>query len=124
MKSYLPILFQLFAYVAAAQIPISGLITDAVNGDPIIGATISIKEASRGAISDIEGRFRIDAPSEDAVLLVSYTGYLPQEVTVGKQREFKITLEEKNAVLDEVVVVGYGSPKRSSISGAVSSITS
>ncbi|MDO8365761.1 MAG: TonB-dependent receptor [Saprospiraceae bacterium] len=123
MKSFLPILFLLFAFVAAAQIPISGLITDAANGDPIIGATVSLKGASRGTISDIEGRFRLDVPDEDALLVISYTGYLPQEVTVGKQREVRISLQENSAVLDEIVVVGYGSQKRSSISGAVSSIT-
>ncbi len=122
MKSFLPILFLLFAFVTTAQIPISGVIKDAVNGDPIIGATLSLKGASTGAISDIEGRFRLDVPSEDAVLVISYTGYLPQEISVGKQRDFSVSLQENSAVLDEIVVIGYGSQKRSNISGAVSSI--
>lgn len=123
MKSILPFLFLLFSFVTTAQIPITGLITDAVTGDPIIGATVAVKGAARGSSSDIEGRFRLDAPSEDAELVFSYTGYLSQELPVGKLREFKIELRENSSVLDEVVVVGYGSQKRSSISGAVSSIS-
>ena len=123
MKSFLPIIFLLFAFISAAQIPITGLITDAANGDPIIGATVAVKGAARGSISDIDGRFRLDVPSEDATLVFSYTGYLSQESLVGKLREFKIGLQENSSVLDEVVVVGYGSQKRSSISGAVSSIS-
>jgi len=58
------------------------------------------------------------------VLGISYSGYVAQEITVGKQRDIVVLLEEDNSVLNEVVVVGYGSQKRSSISGAVSSITS
>ncbi len=124
MKSFLPIFFLLFAFITVAQIPITGSITDASNGDAIIGATVSVKGMARGAISDIDGNFRLEVPSEDAVLVFSYTGYSSQEIAVGQQREIKIALRESASVLDEVVVVGYGSQKRSSISGAVSSINS
>lgn len=124
MKSFLPILFLLFAFITAAQIPITGVIADAANGEPLIGATVAVKGAARGATTDIDGRFRLDAPSEDAMLTVSYVGYLSQEIPIGKQREFNITLQENHSALDEVVVMGYGSQKRSSISGAVSSISS
>ncbi|MBC7777809.1 MAG: SusC/RagA family TonB-linked outer membrane protein, partial [Phycisphaerae bacterium] len=124
MKFNLPILFLFFAFISTAQIPITGSITDAANGDPIIGATVLLKGTARGTISDLDGKFRLDVPTEDAVLVFSYTGYLPQEIAVGTQRELIVTLNENSSVLDEVVVVGYGSQKRSSISGAVSSINS
>jgi TonB-linked SusC/RagA family outer membrane protein len=123
MKSFLPFLFLLCTVAAVAQIPISGQITGASDGEPLIGATVAIKGAARGGTTDIDGRFRLDAPGEDALLLVSYVGYLSQEIPIGKQREFNIALQENRSVLDEVVVVGYGSQKRSNISGAVSSIT-
>lgn len=123
MKSFLPFFFLLCAVAAVAQIPISGQITGASDGEPLIGATVAIKGASRGGTTDVDGRFRLDAPNEEALLLVSYVGYLSQEIPIGKQREFNIALQENRSVLDEVVVVGYGSQKRSNISGAVSSIT-
>jgi TonB-linked SusC/RagA family outer membrane protein len=123
MKFYLPFLFLLLAQVAGAQIGLTGQITDAASGDPIIGATVSLKGAARGTISDIDGRFRMEVPGEDAVLVFAYTGYLPQEITVGKQLEINVLLQENNSILEEVVVVGYGAQKRSSISGAVSSIS-
>lgn len=124
MKFFLPIFFLFFTYALAAQIAITGRITDAANGEPLIGATIAVKGTALGASADLDGRFRLNVPGEDAVLGISYSGYVSQEVTVGKQRDIAVLLQEDNSVLNEVVVVGYGSQKRSSISGAVSSITS
>ena len=122
MKSFLPIVFLLCSFLTVAQIPITGVITDVANGDPLIGATVSLKGGGRGAIADFDGNFRLEVPGEDAVLVFSYTGYLPQEIVVGAQRSIKIALSENNSVLDEIVVMGYGTQKRSNISGAVSSI--
>jgi TonB-linked SusC/RagA family outer membrane protein len=124
MKFFLSIILLLIVFSMAAQIPLKGLITDAANGEPLIGATVALKGASLGTITDFNGSFQLEAPGEDAILVVSYTGYLPMEILVGKQRAFNVTLQENASVLDEVVVVGYGSQKRSSISGAVSSINS
>jgi len=123
MKSFLSLFFLLLCLNSFAQIPLTGRILDATDGEPLIGATVALKGVARGTTTDIEGRFRLEAPSEDALLIISYVGYLSQEIPVGKQRDFNLSLEENRSVLDEVVVVGYGAQKRSSISGAVSSIT-
>lgn len=124
MKFFLPIFIFLFTLKTAAQIPLTGRVTDAANGEPLIGATVAVKGTTLGASTDLDGRFRLNVPSENAVLGISYSGYVSQEITVGQQRDLNVLLEEDNSVLGEVVVVGYGSQKRSSISGAVSSITS
>lgn len=123
MKSFLSLFFLLLCLNSFAQIPLTGRILDAADGEPLIGATVALKGVARGTTTDIDGRFRLEAPSEDALLIISYVGYLTQEIPVGKQRDFNLALEENRSVLDEVVVVGYGAQKRSSISGAVSSIT-
>lgn len=124
MKFFLPTFLLLFTLKTVAQIPLSGRVTDAANGEPLIGATVAIKGTTIGASTDIDGRFRLNAPNEEAVLGIAYSGYVSQEITIGQQRDLNIALSEDNSVLNEVVVVGYGSQKRSSISGAVSSITS
>lgn len=99
---------------------IKGVVKDA-NGDPIIGANITVEGQSIGTITDIDGQFTLDAP-ENAVLQVSYIGYVAQNVNIGNKKEFNILLEEDNKMLDEVVVVGYGVQKRSNVTGSVASI--
>lgn len=123
MKSFLSIFFLFLATAAIAQIPLSGRITDIADGQAVIGATVVVKGTAKGTSTDADGRFRLDAPGEEAVLTISYVGYLSQEIAVGKQRDFSIALQENRSALDEVVVVGYGAQKRSNISGAVSSIS-
>lgn len=124
MRIFNAFLFLLLALSASAQITLSGRITGAADGQALIGATVAVKGTTQGAMTDLDGRFRLSVPGETSVLAISYTGYTAQEVTVGQQREINISLAESDAVLDEVVVVGYGSQKRSSISGSVSTITS
>ena len=124
MKFFLPIFLLFFTCTIVAQVPITGRIIDAKGDEPLIGATIAVKGTTRGTSADVDGRFRLDVPGEDAVLMITYSGYVAQEVLVGKQREINVSLQEDNSLLQEVVVVGYGSQKRSSISGAVSSINS
>lgn len=88
---------------------ITGIVKDA-NGEPIIGANITVKGQSIGTITDIDGRFVLNAPI-NAVLQITYIGYIPQETNVGSKKELYITLKEDSKMLDEVVVVGYGSMK-------------
>ena len=97
---------------------ITGKVID-VSGMPIIGANIVVKGTSNGTITDMEGNFSLDVPN-DAVLQVSYIGYNTQSIAVGNQTRFSITLSENTAALDEVVVVGYGTQRRSDITSAVS----
>ena len=96
---------------------VKGLVTD-VEGEPIIGANIKVEGTSAGTITDLEGRFTIDVP-DNAVLQVSYIGYISQNVKVNGKRNITIRLIEDTQTLDEVVVVGYGTMKKSDLTGAV-----
>ena len=106
-----------------AQNQISGLITDNT-GEPLIGASILIKGTTSGTITDYDGQFELTLAPNQNILEVSYTGYEDQEINVGNQTELNIVLGESISLIDEVVVVGYGTQKRSKISGAVSTVTS
>ena len=99
---------------------VTGTIVDAT-GEPIIGANVVVKGTANGTITDIDGNFSLDAP-EGAILQVSYIGYADQEVKVGKQKILSIVLREDSKALEEVVVVGYLSQKKASLTGAVSSM--
>lgn len=100
---------------------VSGIVTD-VAGEPVIGATILEKgNNSNGTITDIDGKFTLSVPAS-ATITVSYIGYVTQEVKVGNQNSFKVTLKDDTRTLDEVVVVGYGSQKKANLTGSVSSV--
>ena len=99
---------------------VKGTIVDA-SGEPIIGANVVVKGTANGTITDIDGNFSLDAP-EGAILQVSYIGYADQEVKVGKQKILSIVLREDSKTLEEVVVVGYMTQKKASLTGAVSSM--
>lgn len=99
---------------------ISGTIIDQ-NGEPLIGVNVTIKGASSGAITDLDGRFRVQA-SVGATLIVSYVGYETQEITVRNTSPLNITLKEDAKTLDEVVVIGYGTSRKKDITGSVSSV--
>ena len=96
---------------------VQGIVMDA-DGEPIIGANIKVEGTSAGTITDLDGRFTLDVP-EGVVLQVSYIGYVTQNVKVGGKRDITIRLSEDAQALDEVVVVGYGSMKKSDLTGAV-----
>ena len=100
---------------------ISGTVSDNT-GQPIPGASIVVKGTTTGTSTDFDGNFTLNASPSD-ILLVSYIGYATREVPVGIQKTINVTLEEDVAKLDEVVVLGYGSQKRSDISGAVSQVS-
>ena len=101
---------------------VKGTIVD-VNGEPIIGATIKVVGSNEGAVSDIDGNFQINAPSQGK-LQISYVGYVDQEINIQGRKNLQITLKEDQKVLDEVVVIGYGTTTRRSITGAVDQVKS
>ncbi len=103
-----------------SQQKVSGRIMD-VNGDPIIGASVAVKGTKEGTATDVGGEFTLSC-SRQATLVVSYLGYRTQEVKVNSQKNLIITLEEGSEVLDEVVVVGFGTQKKASVVGAVQTI--
>ncbi|MDR2232696.1 MAG: TonB-dependent receptor [Tannerella sp.] len=100
---------------------VTGYIRDAQN-EPVIGATIVEKGTNNGVTTDVEGYFSLNV-SNDAVLRISYVGFLPQEITVGNQTSLTIVLQEDLQSLEEVVVIGYGTVKKSDLAGAVSSVS-
>lgn len=97
---------------------LTGIVVD-TNGEPIIGASILEKGTTNGIITDLDGRFTLKV-KPGTTLIVSYVGYKPQEVKAS--RDMKVFLKEDNELLDEVVVVGYGSQKKVNMTGAVSSV--
>ena len=102
--------------------PIKGTVSDA-KGNPIIGVNVVIKGTGNGTITDIDGNFSLNAKT-GSVLLFSYIGYVNKEVKVTSTGELSVTLIEDAQMLDELVVVGYGTAKRSDLTGSVSSVTS
>jgi TonB-linked SusC/RagA family outer membrane protein len=104
---------------AYAQKTVTGTITDE-RGEEIIGANVQVKGTTKGTVSDLSGHFSIDVP-ESAVLVISYIGYQTQEIPVANETNLLIQLKEEASLLDEVVVVGYGTMKKSDLTGAVAS---
>lgn len=104
--------------VAADGRIIKGKVLDAL-GEPVIGANIFVKGSTQGTITDIDGNFDLQVP-DNAILVVTYIGYTPREVPVGKEANMLITLREDTQKLDEVVVVGYSIQKKKDLTGAVS----
>lgn len=117
------ILFSLLLLFAAmgsifAQTRINGVVVD-TNGDPVIGATILIQGTGDGTITDIDGGFTLVAP-QNATIVISYVGMITQEVPASAS--MKVVLQSDSELLDEVVVVGYGTQRRENLTGAVSSV--
>ncbi len=100
---------------------VSGKITSD-NGEPLVGASIVEKGTSNGAITDLDGNFKLDVSSGKAILVVSFVGYETKEVALNNQSTLELKLSEGSA-LNEVVVVGYGTQKKSQLTGAISSIS-
>ncbi len=96
---------------------ITGVITDS-NGEPVIGANVMVKATGNGTITDVDGNFHLDVQSND-VLEISYIGYTTQRITVGDQKHLLVKLVEDAEMLDEVVVVGYGTTNKQAITGSV-----
>lgn len=96
---------------------ITGVITDS-NGEPVIGANVMVKGTGNGTITDVDGNFHLDVQSND-VLEISYIGYTTQRITVGDQKHLLVKMVEDAEMLDEVVVVGYGTTNKQAITGSV-----
>lgn len=101
---------------------VSGIVKSESGGEPLVGATVKVKETNTGGITDIDGRYTIQA-NLGQTLIVSYIGYRTKEVKVERTTRIDILLQEDNEMLDEVVVVGYGTMKRSDLTGSVVSVT-
>lgn len=126
MRSFLKwyiglILFAIYGQVAHAQNTIQGVVQDGQTGETIIGANIVIEGSGKGTITDLDGKFIIDA-SAPVKLTVSYIGYNTQTINARPGDNLTISIQTASEELEEVVVVGYGIQKKESIVGAISSI--
>jgi outer membrane receptor protein involved in Fe transport len=122
MKKPLLLLF-LFCLVPlgiSAQSIIKGVVKD-VAGDPIIGATVRVVGTQVGAVTDLDGNFSVQA-STQSTLQISYVGYESQTVKVAGRTNIAVTLKEEANTLNDVVVVGYGTMKKSDISGSITTV--
>ncbi len=106
--------------VFAQQKPIKGTVVDAT-GEPLIGVNVSVKGTAIGIITDIDGKYTLEVPT-NATLVFSYIGYRTQELSVGNQTTINITMQEDTQNIDEVVVVGYGVQKKETVTGSVSTL--
>lgn len=102
-------------------ITITGKVTD-VNNEPMIGVTVIVKNTNTGTVTDMNGNFSLNVTSSDDVISISYLGYKTEEFPVNNSRTFSITLQEDEKLLEEVVVIGYGSMKKRDLSGSVAQV--
>ena len=102
---------------------VTGTVTDAQNGEPLIGATVTVTGGTGGAVTDFDGNFRILVPASAKQLTISYVGYVTQQVTI-QGAPLEIRLEPDQKVISEVVVIGYGTARKSDLTGSVATIKS
>ncbi|MCU4157105.1 TonB-dependent receptor [Carboxylicivirga sp. A043] len=105
-----------------AQVVVTGNVTDATDGSPIIGANIVEKGTTNGTITDVNGNYSLTVADENSIVIFSFIGYSNQEITVGTQTTIDAVLATDAADLDEVVVVGYGVQKKSHLTGAIAKV--
>jgi TonB-dependent SusC/RagA subfamily outer membrane receptor len=107
---------------ASFELPVRGRVTNN-NGEPLAGASVSVKGTNMGTTTDATGRFSLTVPDQNAVLVISFVGYLPQEIQVGNNADLAVLLELGNSTkVNEVIVVGYGTQRRKAITGSVSKV--
>ena len=126
IRQTIPTILMLMAFCTTMQaqngVTVTGTVTDSA-ADPLIGASVVVKgNTSLGTVTDFDGNFQLKVPSESSVLVISYVGMTTKEFKIGKQRNFKVTLQD-DTQLEEVVVVGYGQQKKASVVGAITQTT-
>lgn len=122
-KSFFIIFFFAWAIGTLAQIKVvKGVVLD-TQGEPVIGASVVVKGVPNGVITDFDGKFSIQNIPDDATIQISFVGYKTQDILVKGKNYFNITLQEDAEMLEEVVVIGYGSVKKSDVTGALTQVS-
>lgn len=122
MQKAITLILLVLSTFAYGQSTVNGKVISAVDGLPLIGATILEEGTDNGTVTDIDGFYTIATTTSNATLVFSYTGFADQRILVAEQKEINVTMQENISTLQEVVVTGYGSQKRSNISGSVATI--
>lgn len=108
--------------VTFAQTNVRGRVVD-TTGETLIGVNVIVKGTSQGTVSDINGEFTLPVPSSNSTLVFSYVGFVEQEIPLNGRTYINVTMEQDTELLDEVIVVGYGTQRRTSVTGAVSTLS-
>lgn len=108
----------------AQERTVTGTVSDGATNEALVGVNIVVQGTTTGAITNSDGSYSLTVPSDDAVLVFSFVGYAVQTVTVGNQTVIDVALAESTVGLDELVVIGYGTQRRGSITGAIASVSS
>jgi TonB-linked SusC/RagA family outer membrane protein len=116
------ILFALLSLQVMAQTKITGKVTDAKDGSPLPGVTIKVKGTQSGTQTDLNGAYSIQLPDANAVLVFSFTGFASQEISAAGKTTLDVKLADQAKALNEVVVIGYGTSKKSDLTGAVTTV--
>ena len=118
------ILFVVLSLSAMAQNKVTGTVTDAKDNSPLPGVSVTIKGGQGGAQTDVNGKYTLDVPNTNTTLVFSYVGYTSQEINLGGKTTLDVKLAAEAKAVSEVVVIGYGTAKRSDLTGAVATLKS
>ncbi|WP_037317037.1 TonB-dependent receptor [Salegentibacter sp. Hel_I_6] len=121
LQTYVSVLMCFTCLSSFGQNAITGTVTD--EDGPVLGVTVMVKDTNNGVVTDFDGNYSINNVPSDGILVFSFVGYITQEVNVNDRTEIDITLKSDVSSLDEVVVVGYGTMKRSDVTGAMVSVS-
>jgi TonB-dependent starch-binding outer membrane protein SusC len=116
------LLVGIFFSAMGQQVSVTGTITDAKDGSPMPGVNVIIENTTQGTVTDIDGKYTLNVPDKNAVVVFSFLSYTTQKITVGEQSVINIKLGEDITKLDEVVVVGYGTSKKKDLTGALATL--
>ena len=108
----------------AQESSVSGIIISSEDNVGLPGVNVVIKGSSHGTVTDIDGNFNIDVPSQETVLVFSSIGFVTEEVSVGGQSVINVSMVPDITALDEIVVVGYGTQEKKDVTGSISSVSS
>ena len=107
---------------AMAQMTVKGTVVSESESEPLVGVAILEQGTNNGTITDLDGNFSLQVKSNKAILVVSYVGYITQQIAVNGRSQLNVRLVEDSKLLDDVVVVGYGVQRKSDLTGAVASV--
>ena len=115
------LMWAVYLCVSAQNVTVKGSVTD-TNGESLIGVTIQVQGTTIGTVTDIDGRFVLQNIPSGSILEVSYVGMLSRTIALEGKTTIDIVLQEDTEILDEIIVIGYGTAKRKDFTGSVSSV--